>query len=145
MKIVYPKPEDVLFYEGPYFTMEWYYMEGGYLPALEYYRRMAEVDQHKLKMIVKYMADNPYGTRLPMTLYRIEDRENKIFTFKPRAERFFNFMTEGSIVIITNAYHKHSQKMTKQDTEELRIAGRYRQDYLRRAKEDTYYEAQMER
>lgn len=77
MKIVYPKPEDILFYEGPYFTVD----------------------------------------------------------------RFFNFTTEGSVVIITNAYHKHSQKMTKQDLEELRIAGRYRQDYLRRGKEGTYYEA----
>jgi hypothetical protein len=141
MKIVYPKPEDILFHEGPHFTVEWYYTDAGHLPALEYYRRMAEIDQHKLKLIVKYMADNPHGTQLPMSMYRIEDRANKIFAFKPRAERFFNFTTEGSTVIITNAYHKHSQQMTKQDLEELRTAGRYRQDFLRRIKEGTYYEA----
>lgn len=138
---VYPKPEDVLFYEGPYFTVEWYYTEQGHLPALEYYRRMAAIDQHKFKLIVKYMADNPYGTQLPVTMYRIEDRHNKIFAFKAGSERFFNFTTEASTIIMTNAYHKHSQKMTKQDLEELRIAVSYRQDYLRRLKEGTYYEA----
>jgi hypothetical protein len=140
VRIVYPKQEEILFYEGPFFTVEWYYTEGGHLPALEYYRRMAEVDGHKLKLIVKYMADNPYGTQLPATMYRIEDRENKIFAFKPRAERFFNFTMEGSVIIITNAYHKHSQKMSKQDMEELRIAARCRHDYLRRLKEGTYYD-----
>lgn len=141
MKRVYPKPEDILFHDGSFFSVEWYYTDEGRLPALEYYRRMPEVDQHKLKLLVKYIADNPHGTQLPVTLYRIEDRHNKIFAFKPRGERFFNFMTEGSAIIITNAYQKHSQKMTKQDLEELRIAVRYRQDYLRRAREGTYYEA----
>lgn len=145
MSPVYPKSEEILLYEGPYFTVEWYYTENGHLPALEYYRRMMEVDQHKLKLIVKHIADNPYGTQLPVTMYRIEDRHNKIFAFKPRSERFFNFTTEESAIIITNAYHKHSQKMTKQDAEELRIAVRYREDYLRRVKEGRYYEAQMER
>lgn len=137
----YPKPEDVLFYEGPYFTVEWYYTESGNLPALEYYRRMAEIDQHKLKLIVKYMADSPHGTRLPATLYRIEDPLNRIFAFKPRGERFFNFTMEGAVIVITNAYRKHSRKMTKQDLEELRIAASCRRDYLRRVKEGTYYEA----
>lgn len=141
MRIVYPKPDEILFYEGPRFTVEWYYMENGHLPALEYYRRMADIEQHKLKLLVKYLADNPHGTQLPVTMYRIEDRVNKIFAFKPRAERFLNFTTEGSRVIITNAYHKHAQRMTKQDMEDMRLACRYRQDYLRRVKEDTYYEA----
>ena len=138
---VYPKHEDVLFCEGPYFTVEWYCTENGRMPALEYYQEMPEIDQHKLKLLVEYMANNPYSTRLPMSKYRIEDRDNKIFAFKPRAERFFNFTAEGATLIITNAYHKHSQQMSRQDLEELRIAVRYRQDYLRRVREGTYYEA----
>jgi hypothetical protein len=141
MRIVHPNPEEILLYDGAYFAVEWYYTQGGRLPALEYYRRMPEADQHKLKLLVKYLADSPHGTQLPMTMYRIEDRANRIFAFKPRAERFFNFTTEGSAVVITNAYHKHAQQMTRQDAEELRLAGRYRQDYLRRVMEGTYYEA----
>lgn len=141
MAIIYPKPEEILFYDGRHFTVEWFYLADGRLPGLEYYRRLPEVDQHKLKLLVVYIADNPHGTHLPVTMYRIEDKANKIFAFKPRSERFFNFMTEGSTIIITNAYQKHSQKMTKQGLEQLGIAVRYRQDYLRRMKEGTYYES----
>lgn len=141
VKIVYPKPEDILLYRGKSFDVEWYYNQDGTLPALEYYRRMPEVDQLKLRWIVKHMADSPHGTQLPLTMYRIEDKPNKVFVFKPRAERFFNFTTTEETIIITNAYQKHSQQMTKQDKEELRTAIRYREDYFRRVKEGTYYEA----
>jgi hypothetical protein len=61
---------------------------------------------------------------------------------KPRDERFFNFTTVNAKVIITNAYHKHSQKMTKADMESLKTAVRYKQDYLNRIKEGTCYEKQ---
>ncbi len=47
-------------------------------------------------------------------------------------------MTVGGKVIVTNAYRKHSQKMTKQDMESLRIAIRSRRDYLSRVKEGSY-------
>lgn len=141
MRIVYPRPEAILFHEGTVFTVEWYYTQAGRLPAFEHFQAMPESDQHKLRIIVKYLADSPHGTRLPISQYRIEDRENKIFAFKPHAERFFNFTTEDSTIIITNAYRKHSQKMTKQDREELRISIGYRRDYLNRVKEGTYYEA----
>ena len=90
--------------------------------------------------MIKYLADNPIGTRLPETIYRIEDRENKIYALKAGAERFFNFMTVHKKIVITNAYHKHSQKMTKQDMEKLEISVRFRADYLRRIKEGSYYE-----
>ncbi|MFH1259406.1 MAG: hypothetical protein ABII74_06320 [Elusimicrobiota bacterium] len=87
-----------------------------------------------------FTADTRPGTILPKTLYRVEDHENKIYALKPRDERFFNFMTIGAKIIVTNAYHKHSQKMTKQDMEHLRTAVRYKQDYLNRIREGTYYE-----
>jgi phage-related protein len=43
-------------------------------------------------------------------------------------------------IIVTNAYHKHSQKMAKTDMERLKTAARRKQDYLRRAQNGTYYE-----
>ncbi|MDO8756652.1 MAG: hypothetical protein Q7J64_01455 [Elusimicrobiota bacterium] len=58
---------------------------------------------------------------------------------KPRDERFFNFMTAGAKIIVTNAY-RHSQRMTKADLECLQVAVRRRQDFLRRAQDGTYYE-----
>jgi hypothetical protein len=139
--VLYPDPKDVLYYEGKTFTVEWYYAESGRLPALDYYSQLREIDQDRLDAMVKYLADSPPGTRLPQTIFRIEDRENKIYALKSRDERFFNFTTEGAKIILTNAYHKHSQKMTRLDLEQLKVAVEYRKDYLRRLREGTYYEA----
>ena len=72
-------------------------------------------------------------------MYRVEERENKIYAFKPGGERFFNFTAEGRKIILTNAYSKHSQKMTKQGLESLEIAIKYKKDYLKRSREGTYY------
>ena len=137
---VYPAPEDILYHEGTTFTAEWYYSENGALPALEYYRQLKESDQLRLDYIVKYMANNPIGTHLPETMYKIEDREHKIYAFKPGAQRFFNFMSMGRKIILTNAYQKHSNKMARQDLEKLKIAVHYGMDYQRRLREGTYYE-----
>ncbi len=127
-------------YSGRFYSAEWYYREDGGMPALEYYRELPIHDRVRLLQIIKHLCDAPYGTILPVTLYRIEDRENKIYAFKPRDERFFSFTMEGARVIVTNAYRKHSQQMTKADLESLKTAVRYRNDYLRRLKEGTYYE-----
>jgi len=137
---VYPKPEDIIYTQGAYFIAEWYYTVDAVMPGLEYYNKMPEVDQDRLDYMVKHLCDNRPGTILPRTMYRIEDHANKIYAIKPRDERFFNFTAIGAKVIITNAYHKHAQKMTKQDREVLRTAIRFRTDYLKRAKEGTYYE-----
>ena len=79
---------------------------------------------------------------MPASKYRIEDPKNRIFAFKPRAERFFNFFAEGRKVIITNAYHKHSQQMSQDDLGKLRAAASMREDYLRRVREGSYYETE---
>lgn len=136
----YPKSEDILYYAGKTLTIEWYYTENGTLPGLEYYWRMPENDQERLDYMVHYLADAAPGTTLPKTMYRIEDRKHRIFAFKPRAERFFNFMTMGKKIVIANAYRKHSQGMTRQDLRILQTAVNFRSDYLRRVKGGTYYE-----
>ena len=140
---IYPKPENFLFYVGRYFVLEWYYTGEGHLPAYEYFLTLGDAEKDRLKFLAKHIADNPHGTLLPKTMYRIEDRENKIYVFKPDAHRFFNFTMEGSKIILTNAYQKHSQKMAKQDLDKLRIAVKYKRDYLRRTREGTYYETPL--
>jgi hypothetical protein len=90
--------------------------------------------------IVRYIANKPVGTLFPKTLYRIEDAAHKIYAFKSRNERFFNFMMNDRRIIITNAYRKHSQKMGKTDLDKLKIATAYRADYLHRVANGTYYE-----
>ena len=102
---------------------------------------MDETTQERLDYMIMYIADSPSGTLLPKTMYRVEDAENRIYAFKPRDERFFNFMTAGRKIIITNAYRKHSMKMARKDMRIASKAGEYRADYLKRAKEGSYYEA----
>ncbi len=137
---VFPGPKDYIFYEGRSFTAEWYYTIDGVMPAFDYYKELTEMDMKRFGDIVEYFCDRAYGTLLPKTWYRVEDPRNDIYAFKPRDERFFNFITAGRKVIITNAYHKHSQQMSKQDLEQLKIATRYRGDYFHRIKEGTYNE-----
>ena len=133
--------DDLLILTGRYFTAEWYRSADGRRPARDYYDGMAEIDQYRFDYMIRYLCETRPGTLLPKTMYRIEDREERIYALKPRAERFFNFTTAGAKIIVTNAYHKHSQKMTKIDMESVRIAVRCRQDYFRRLREGTYYEA----
>lgn len=137
---IYPKYEHVLIHPGAYLTAEWYYTVEGHLPAYEYYKDVSEADQDRFDDMIQYLCETRPGTILPKSLYRIEDRKDKIYALKPRDQRFFNFTTHEAKVIVTNAYHKHSQKMTKADLEYLNIAVRYKQDYLRRVEEETYYE-----
>ena len=138
--ISYPEAEDVLYFNGRTFRVEWYYTEVGRLPGLEYYLALTEAEQDRLDHIVKYFADSPFGTTLTSSMYRIEDSAHKLYALKPGAHRFFNFMSAGRRIIITNAYRKHSQRMAKPDLEKLKIAAAYRRDYLRHVEEGTYYE-----
>ena len=136
----HPDYDDVLIHPGRHLTAEWYYTVDCRMPAHEYYAALAEVDQDRFDDMIRYLCDSKPGVLLPKTLYRVEDPANKIYALKPRSERFFNFTTSGAKVIVTNAYHKHSQQMTKADIEVLKVAVRYRHDYLNRVLEGTYYE-----
>ena len=136
----YLKKEEFTHYQGTRLTAEWFYTASLKIPGLDYYFGLNQQDRVRLDQIIKYICDASPGTIFPLSLYRIEDRENKIYALKRRDERFFNFTTEGSKIIITNAYHKHSQQMTKADLEHLKVAATYRKDYLIRVKQGVYYE-----
>lgn len=140
--ITYPRRQDFIHHEGRTFRVEWYYTAAGRMPGRERYFELDETDQCRLDKLVIYLANAPHGTLLPKSLYRLEDPANKIYAFKPRAERFFNFMTAGRRIIVTNSYTKHSQKMDKADLERLRIAALCREDYLQRTQNGTYYESE---
>jgi hypothetical protein len=137
-----PNQDDFVLYVGTTIRVEWYYMPNGRMPALEHFLALPQLDQERLLKIVEYLANAPLGTRLARSVYRIEDAANKIYAFKPRDERYFNFITDERRIIITNAYRKHSQKMGKVDVEKLKTAIAYRRDYLQRVGNGTYYESE---
>lgn len=110
------------------------------MPALEYYDALGETDQERFDSLIRYLCDAKPGTRLPKTIFQIEDHPNRIYALKTRDERFFNFMTVDATIIVTNAYHKHPQQMTKADLSCLQAAVHAKADYLARIKDGTYYE-----
>jgi len=131
---------EYLYYQGATFAVEWYRDASGRMKAKEYYQSLAAEERKRLDDLVAYLADSPWGTRLPKTLYNEEDAPHKIYAFKPQAHRFFNFMTVGKKIIIVDAYRKHSQQMNKKDLQLLKTVIAAREDYLHRAKVGTYYE-----
>lgn len=65
------------------------------------------------------------------------DAKEKIFEFKPVGHRFFSFFYEGGKIIITNAYTKKSQKVSRKDLEKARAI---KKDYIARVRGGVYYE-----
>lgn len=131
----FPKVEDYVFYKGEKFQIEFYYDKNGKMPAKEYFDSSDHAVQVKLLALVKYMAD--HGKIFDEEKYRMVDKNNKIFEFKPLSDRFFNFFCENKRIIITNAYPKQKQKV---DPRELKRSVNLMKDYKQRVKDGDYYE-----
>ena len=133
----WPRQEDYIFYQGEKFQVEFYFTGRGKLPAKEYFDSSERQVKIKLLALVKYIAEN--GRLFDETKFRLVDKNERIYEFKPLAERFFNFFYEGKKIIITNAYRKKGQKM---DRKELARAMNLKKDYEFRVQGGVYYEAQ---
>ena len=130
-----PKKEEYIFYQGEKFQVEFYFTETGEMPAKEYLEKESLEVQVKLAALVKYIAD--HGILFNKTKFRKVDSKENIFEFKPLDHRFFSFFYEGKKIIITNAYRKKSQKVSKRDLEK---AKNVKNAYTNRLKEGIYYE-----
>jgi len=133
--MILPRPEEYIFYQGEKFRVEFYFTQRGEMPAKEYFDLADEQVKLKLSALVKHIADT--GTLFDETKFRLVDRHEKIYEFKPKAERFFNFFYEGRKILITSAYRKKGQKV---DRRELAKAIKFKADYELRAKGGIYYE-----
>ena len=130
-----PRQEDYIFYQGEKFQIEFYFTEKGELPVKEYFDSSERQVKIKLLALVTYIAEN--GRLFDETKFRLVDKNEKIYEFKPMAERFFSFFYEGKRIIITNAYRKKGQKV---DQRELARAINLKRDYELRVKGGIYYE-----
>ena len=130
------KPEDYVFYQGEKFQVEFYFTANDELPAKEYFDLIDRQAQVKLLALVKYIAEE--GRLFDEAKFRLVDRNEKVYEFKPMAERFFNFFCEGKRIIITNAYRKKGRKV---DWRELAKAITLKNDYEYRVRRAVYYEA----
>lgn len=88
----------------------------------------------KLAAFVKLIADE--GILYDEHKFRIVDRKEKIYEFKPAGYRFFNFFHKNKKIIITNGYVKKSQKV---DNKALNKAIQLKKDYISRLAGGKYY------
>jgi hypothetical protein len=117
--------EDFLVYSGEHYSVYFHADAKGSSTVNDYFEDCGDVTQASLLFLVKRIADE--GHIYDTTKFRIEDRENKIYCFKPKKGRFFCFFFKGKKIIITSAYTKKKQKL---DRSELRKAVRIRNHYF---------------
>lgn len=110
------------------------------MPGYEFYQVLSEKDKARFMVLVQHLANAQRGTFLSKVHYNIEDAKHGIYAFKPHAQRFLNFMTVGSKIIVTNGFHKQSQKVRQKEREEIHKAIRCKNDYEMRIKRGDYYE-----
>lgn len=117
--------EDFLIYSGEHYSAYFHAEAKDSSVVRDYFEACDEVTQASLLFLVKRMAD--IGHIYDETKFRIEDRRNKIYCFKPRKERFFCFFFTGKKIIITSAHTKKRQKL---DRSELNKAIQIRNQYF---------------
>jgi phage-related protein len=120
-------------YEGESYVIEWYYDAAGVSDVLEYFENMTDTQKRKALMLFKRMGD--FGRINDITKFRNEG--DKIFAFKPQPDRYLSFFCIGKKIVLTNAFHKKSDKLPS--TEKDRAINRMK-DYEMRVKKGEYYE-----
>ena len=117
--------KNCVIYEGPQFTIKWYYDINGKSVALDFFEDASENLQDKFLLLIKRMGD--FGK-----IYDIEKFRNEgdgIYAFKPQPDRYLAFFTEGKEIIVTNGFKKKKDKLPKNEKD---LALRFRNDYLER-------------
>lgn len=130
-----PRPEEYIFYKGEKFQIEFFFTEQGTIPVRKLLESLTSKRiLIKLAAFVKLMGDQ--GILYDEQKFRIVDKKEKIYEFKPAGYRFFNFFHTGRKIIITNGYAKKSQKV---DKKELKRAIESKKDYIQRTSGGEYY------
>lgn len=126
------RPEYIAF-EGEEFTIEWYFDNKGKSISLDYLESLDEKEQAKLFELMKLIGNA--GIIKNKTKFRNEGE--KIYAFKPQPHRFLCFFFEGQKIIVTNGFHKKTDKLPKSEKER---ALKIKNDYEARVKRGNYYE-----
>lgn len=127
------KKNEFIAYTGKNYTIEWYFDERGISQPLDYLMKLRPEIQKRVFYLVKRMGDN--GKINDITKFRYEGEG--IYVFKPQPHRFLAFFFKGERIIITNAFRKKSEKLP---VNEMTIALKKHESYMRRVNEGTYYE-----
>jgi phage-related protein len=117
--------ESCVIYSGEIFTLEWYYDKKGKSVAYDYFVEAPREQKRKFFILARKMGD--FGKIYDIKKFRYEG--DGIYAFKPSPDRFLSFFTDDKKVIVTNAFKKKTDKLSKNEKE---LAMKYSQDYLER-------------
>jgi len=133
MKDNQKESKEYVAFEGEKFTIEWYFDTKGKSISLEYLESLEDEEQAKLFELMKLIGN--IGIIKNKTKFRNEG--DKIYAFKPQPHRFLCFFFEGQKIIVTNGFHKKTDKLPKNEKER---ALKLKNDYETRVKRGDYYE-----
>lgn len=120
-------------YKGIEFTIEWYFDNREKSEALKYFENLPQ-DRKKKLVHLFYVLGN-VGKIFNEEKFRHEG--DQIYAIKPSADRFLCFFFDGAKIIITNAFEKKTAKMPSREKQRALKA---KEDYIKRCKEDNYYD-----
>lgn len=120
-------------FDGEEFTIEWYFDNKGKSISLDYLESLDEKEQAKLFELIKLLGNR--GVIHNKTKFRHEG--DKIYAFKPQPHRFLCFFFEGQKIIVTNGFHKKTDKLPQKEKDR---ALKIKNDYETRVKRGDYYE-----
>jgi len=116
--------EKFLIYSGVYYSVFFHAETNEFSSVEDYFEGCDGATQSSLLYLVKRISDT--GRIYDETKFRIEDKQHKIYCFKPKKERFFCFFFIGKRIIITSGYAKHKQKLDHRELEKaIRIKDQY--------------------
>jgi len=133
MKNEQKERKEYIVFEGEKFTIEWYFDSRGKSISLDYLESLEEEEQAKLFELMKLIGNA--GVIKNKTKFRNEG--DKIYAFKPQPHRFLCFFFEGQKIIVTNGFHKKTDKLPKNEKDR---ALKIKKDYEARVKRGNYYE-----
>lgn len=124
---------ELIAFDGEKFTIEWYFDNRGKSISLNYLESLEEEEQAKLFGLMKLIGNT--GVIQNKTKFRNEG--DKIYAFKPQPHRFLCFFFEGQKIIVTNGFHKKTDKLPQNEKDR---ALKIKKDYETRIKRGNYYE-----
>ncbi len=82
---------EIVAYQGPCFTIEWYCDVRGDSEAFDYYRSLPAERRRKALTLLRHMGD--MGKIFDKTKFRHES--DQVYAFKPQPDRFLCFFFSG--------------------------------------------------
>jgi len=112
---MYNDHEKFLLYSGQHYSVFFHAETNQFSSVHDYFEGCDYQTQSSLLFFAKVISNT--GRLYDDTKFRIEDKKNKIYCFKPRGERFFCFFFTGKKIIITSAHPKKKQKLDRRELE----------------------------